>query len=155
MFYTVTEECFEAMAKLIVSEREHFFVFPSATYPMTAIQIKERVEHKKEFIMIVEEEELIGFANLYDDEENKHVFIGNFVIAEIHRNQGYGTKLIRHMLQLAGQKYQLPEIRISVVHTNPKAFYWYSYLGFKPYGVEVIDDGKLTFVHMKMDLSKT
>jgi len=152
LFKPVTRKDFKRMSTLVTDEKDHFFVFPSATYPMTVSQIKERVENKKEFIMIEEDAELIGFANLYDDEAKEHVFIGNFVIAKRYRAKGYGTKLITHMIALAREKYQLSEIRISVVSTNTKAFSWYAQLGFKPYSVEVLDTPALKFIHMKMTL---
>ena len=150
-FCEVNESDYKRMSSLITNKKDHFFVFPSASYPMTVAQIKERVEPKKEFILIEDEGELIGFANLYDDNEEQHVFIGNFVIALSYRGQGYGVKLMHHMMHIAREKYQLSEIRISLISTNKNAFSWYSKLGFTPYSVEVIDE-ETTFIHMKMPL---
>ena len=134
------------MAGLVRDKEEHYFVFPSATFPMTVAQIQERVISKKAFIMIEEDGELIGFANLYDDEERKRIFIGNLAISQAYRGQGNGEKLVHYMINLAREKYQVSEVGISVVSTNHKVRDWYIKLGFKPFSIEVLEN--MSFVHM-------
>ena len=140
------------MTTLLKSENEHTWVFPSASYPMEQEEIRIRAQ-TRDFIMIEQDEVLVGFANLY--EEEGHLFIGNFAIAKAYRKQGYGKKLMVIMRERARAKYGAKELRISVVKENSVAMGLYEGFGFARCGVEIFLSPKgeyLSFVHMKMAL---
>jgi len=149
----VKKSDFADIANLIKDEREHLFVFPAAKFPMTVAQVEERASNKREFVYMAKENIMIGFANLYD--EKGHVFIGNLAIAPAHRGKGYAKKMIAHMIELAREKHQLQEIRISLVIDNKAALALYTSLGFEPYSLEVFkaaNDTFVNFLHMKKSL---
>ncbi len=152
-FREVTDKDYERICKLIKSEEEMFLVYPSGRFPFTVDQVKELSQMRKELTVAVEENSIIGFANLYDYERNKSAFIGNVVIDKNHRGKGLGKKIVSHMLKVAFEKHNLPEVRISVFSENTRALLLYVDFGFSPYKIEQRIDpqgNRVALVHMKM-----
>ena len=79
--------------------------------------------------------QVIGFANIYDIKENDSAFVGNVIIDNAHRGEGYGLALIRHMIELIKTKYKAVP-HLAVFGDNTKAIMLYKNLGFFPYDVE-------------------
>ena len=127
---------FEGICNLIKSEKELFLVFPSGSYPLTISQLEKLSEVRMDLSVLVEEDKIIGFANFYNYEPNKCLFIGNVIIDKDHRFKGLGKFIVSHMLNTAYEKYNLPEVRISVFNENTRALLLYTSLGFLPYEVE-------------------
>ncbi len=153
MIREATPKDFEPIARLIKSKQELFFIYPSGKFPLTPEQVKELYEARKDFTVVTDKNRVIGFANLYDYLENKFVFIGNVVIDETYRGQGKGKKLIAHMVELAKEKYNLPEVRISVFADNTDALLLYIDLGFELYAREAKknhQDDDALLLHLKM-----
>ena len=95
--------------------------------------------------------------DLYGLAPQQRVFIGNVLIAPAHRRQGFGRKLVAHMLHLGFVKHGLPEVRISVVNENTPALLLYTGLGFEPYAIKPWQDPRgtrLAYVHMKLQREK-
>ena len=148
----ITPTDYIKMTRLITAPKEHFWVFPSAVFPITEDAIKERAK-TRDFIMIEIDGKLVGFANLY--EEEKHLYIGNVAIAHAYRGKGYGKKLMVIMRERARAKYGAEELRISVVKENDVAMKLYQGFGFEEYSGEIFKSPMgeyLVFVHMKLAL---
>lgn len=131
-----TLEDYEAIIRLVPSAEELFLVYPKGTHPFTVSQLHALAEIRKELTVVIQNTTVIGFANLYGLQPNQYVFIGNVVVSNGFRGQGIGKRLITHMTNVAFEKYQVPEIRISVFNENTPALLLYSSLGFKPYAIE-------------------
>ncbi len=155
IFKPAIEEDFDAISKLIKSEEELFLIYPSGKFPLTIEQVNELHEARKDFTVVEQNGKIIGFANLYDYLQDEFVFIGNVIIDKAYRGKGSGTKLIHHMINLARDKYHLPEVRISVFGDNEQALFLYIDLGFELYATELKENQKgksVILFHMKMSL---
>ena len=151
-FRAATEKDFDGISKVIKSKEELFLVYPNGKYPFTVSQVKELSEVRKELTVAVEDNEIIGFANLYDFKPRELVFIGNVIIEKSHRGKGLGKEVVSYMLDKAYEKYDLPEVRISVFSENTPALLLYSSIGFVPYEIEerLNPQGNRTaLIHMK------
>ncbi len=152
-----TERDFNGISKLITSREELFRVYPSGTYPFTESQVKVLAQKRRELTVAVNGDEVIGFANLYDDDQKILAFIGNVIITPHHRGKGLGKEIIAYMLEKAFNKHNLPEIRISVFSDNTPALLLYSNFGFLPYDIEERNDSdgnRTALIHMKMARSR-
>lgn len=147
---------FEAICNLIKSKEELYLVYPNGKYPFTVEQVVELSRVRKGLTVAVEGSEIIGFANLYNYEADKSAFIGNVVVDKNHRGRGLGKEIVLYMLNIAFNKLNLPEIKISVFSENTPAILLYSNLGFQPYGIEERKDPynkRVALVHMRMKRS--
>ncbi|HFC91563.1 MAG TPA: GNAT family N-acetyltransferase [Leucothrix mucor] len=147
-----TEKYFEGICDLIDSEEELFWVYPNGEYPLTVSQVIKLSKERKELTVAVDDNEVIGFANLYNYQPNKVAFIGNVVIGKRHRGKGLGKEIISYMLGKVIGKYNLPEARISVFSDNVPALLLYSTFGFSPYKIEERKSPKgirVALIHMK------
>ncbi len=153
MIREAVPEDFNSIAKLIKNKQELFYIYPSGKFPLTYTQIKELYEARRDCTVLTEKNQIIGFANLYDYLENNFVFIGNVIIDKPYRGYGKGKKLISYMVDLAKNKYLLPEVRISVFANNTDALLLYMGLGFEPYAQEIRKDyenNDVLLLHLKM-----
>jgi len=148
---------FKKICDLIKSKEELFLVYPSGTYPLDEAQLIELNRIRKELTVVVRKNRIVGFANLYDYKEGGSAFIGNVVIDKGCRNQGLGREIVSHMLNMAFNKYRLPEVKISVFSENTSALLLYSSFGFLPYGIEERknqEGNRVALIHMKMGREK-
>jgi ribosomal protein S18 acetylase RimI-like enzyme len=149
-----TEADFETIVRLVPTEGELFLVYPKGKHPFTVSQLRTLAEVRKELTVAVQNGVVIGFANLYDLELHQWVFIGNVVISRVLRGGGIGRILVNHMIRVAFEKYEVPEVRISVFSENTPALLLYSGLQFKPYSIEKREDPsgrRVALVHMKLN----
>ncbi len=152
----ITEKDFESISKLIKSENELFFVYPSGKFPLTVSQVKKLYKDRKDFTALIEKDKIIGFANFYDFLENEFVFIGNVFIDTKQRDKGKGRKLVTHLISQARDKYNLKEVRISVFADNENALFLYIDMGFELYARELKKSPKgenIVLFHMKIVFS--
>ena len=151
-----SEADFEDICHLFTSEQELFWIYPKGSYPFTPDQLRELYAVRRDLTVALHDDNVVGFANLYDFEPGSHVFIGNVVVSPEYRGKGLGRTLVAHMIGLAKHKYSLPEVRISVFSDNTKALLLYSSFGFSPYKIEERKDysGKrVALVHMTLKVN--
>ena len=152
-----TKEDFEGICKLIKSKEELFLVYPNGKFPLTINQLEKLYKERKELSVIVENNEIIGFANLYNYVPEKYAFVGNVIIECIYRGRGLGKEIISYLTNIAQNKYNLPELRISVFSENTPAMLLYAGIGFVPYEIEERENSngkRVALVHMKKVLNK-
>lgn len=114
--------------------------------------IAELSELRKDLSVLLDNNKIIGFANFYNFKPNNSAFIGNVIIDKNYRSKGLGKLLISYMLNMAYDKYNLPEVKISVFSENTRALLLYSGFGFTPYEIEdkINTQGKrVALIHMK------
>ena len=148
-----TPEDYKEIVSLVPNQEELFLVYPKGKHPFTVGQLQELAERREELTVAVQSGQIIGFANLYDLQANEWTFIGNVVIHREFRGSGMGQKLMTHMARLAFDKYQLPEVRVSVFNGNTPAILLYDSLGFKPYALEERVDpsgNRVALIHMRL-----
>ncbi len=128
---------YPAITKLVTNEEEFFLVHPGGHYPWTVAQLEGLAAERTDLSVMEAEDEIIGFANLYQLEPLHHAFIGNVIIKASQRGHGHGRGLIEYMLHRIFQQHKLAEARISVFADNQPAINLYSSLGFLHYAEEL------------------
>jgi ribosomal protein S18 acetylase RimI-like enzyme len=152
-FRSATEDDYPAICKLVKSRDELLWVYPAGRYPLTVSQLKELAQKRSELTVAVEARSLLGFADFYDLEPGRSVFIGNVIVDRKHRGKGIGRALVTFLKDKAFNEYDLPEVRISVFSENRGALLLYNRLGFVPYAVdERVKAGgeRLALIHMRL-----
>ena len=127
---------YETICSLFITEEDLFRVYPAGRFPLTTAQVEQLERERMALTVVSHKNQIIGFANLYDYLPGKYAFLGNVVIDANFRGNGVGSGLITHMLNIAHEVYQLPELRLSVFSDNTPALLLYHRLGFSPYGME-------------------
>ncbi|MGD8560262.1 MAG: GNAT family N-acetyltransferase [Gammaproteobacteria bacterium] len=138
---------------LIPDRDELFRVYPAGHYPFTHEQVQQLYSDRFEFTVICEDNNIVGFANLYDCIQGQYAFIGNLFIAPDYRGHGLGTVLLQYMIKAAFEKYRLPEVRLSVFADNTNALALYTRFGFRVYDNEERVDPQgstVKLLHMKL-----
>ena len=146
---------YPAICGLVESDEELFLVHPSGNFPWTIAQLKKLASERFDLSVMVQNNEVIGFANLYGLEPRQHAFIGNVIIASSQRGHSYGRRLILYMIEALFHQHQLPEAHISVFADNTPALPLYHSLGFQPYAEEVRHTpmGNRQLIHMRLKKS--
>jgi RimJ/RimL family protein N-acetyltransferase len=147
------EKDYQEICDLIKSETDLFMVYPAGTFPLDVDQLHGLSKERKDLTVIVNNSEVIGFANFYNYVATESAFVGNIVVKNGLRGKGLGRKIVSHMLNLAFNKHRLQEVHLSVFSHNTKALFLYSSFGFRPYGIEERRDRvnkRAALLHMKL-----
>jgi len=153
---TATANDFGGICNLIKSKEDMFLAYPKGKFPFTIKQVAKLSQTREELTVSVDKNIIIGFANLFNFENQQSAFIGNVIIDKQYRGQGFGKELVLYMLDKARSKYRLAEVKISVFNSNTPALLLYSRFGFKPYEIEerVAPNGnKIALIHLSLKLS--
>lgn len=146
---------FEGIVQLMPDRDELFYIYPRGTYPFSISQLEQLAKERLALTVAVDKAQVVGFANLYDLEPGKHVFIGNVVVDRAWRGRGIGRSLVEHMIKVARDEYSMPRVRISVFNENTPALLLYLGAGFSPYAAEQRTDPtgrSVVLLHMSNDL---
>ena len=100
----------------------------------------------------------VGMANLYIQqfEKLKHQAMFVIIVGSDFRGQGIGTVLVKHLIKVAKEKYDMSLIHLEVYENNP-ARRLYRRLGFVEYGkhekfVKEADGTYVTKILMQLEL---
>ncbi|MCU7803430.1 MAG: GNAT family N-acetyltransferase [Candidatus Thiodiazotropha sp. (ex Lucinoma borealis)] len=144
---------YEGILDLIRSPEELFLIYPAATRPFDRTQLERLAEERSDFTVALDNEQVIGFANIYTNISGDKFFIGNVVISDAYRGQGIGRRLVCHMCNRIFEHYA-STVHISVFTFNTPALLLYASLGFKPYDIEQrsMPNGNVTgLIHMRLN----
>lgn len=134
-------------------QRELFYFFPSASYPLTTEQLEQQLNERHESTVMLEHGKLVGFANFYNVQNRNIAFIGNVIIKPEKRGQGLGSKLLQAMITTGFSQLQLKEVHLSCYNNNTAALLFYTKLGFAPYAIERRydpDNKPVALIHLKI-----
>ena len=126
---------YPAICQLVTSPEELFWVWPKGQYPLDVPQLELLAQQRKSLSVATLNDQIIGFANVYEINSQQYAFIGNVIIAKAQRGKGFGKTLLEYMRTTIFTHYA-PEARISVFNNNTPALLLYSRVGFTPYAVE-------------------
>ncbi len=135
------------------SERELFFLYPKASYPLTNEQLKNAISQRTDSTVVLLDDRVVGFANFYICEPGERCAIGNVGVAPETRGQGIGGYLIEIMVQIAFTKHKAKEVHISCFNQNVAGLLLYQKLGFRPFAIEERVDregNRVALIHMKL-----
>lgn len=137
------------------NQMELFYLYPKATFPLTVDQLQSSIEQRVESTVLIVDSKVAGFANFYRWEPGIVCTIGNVVVSPAVRGKGAGQFLIRAMIKIAKEKYHVSAVQLSCFNINTYALFFYSRLGFKPYGFEERIDpygNPIISIHMTMNV---
>ncbi len=135
------------------SAEELFFLFPRASFPLTPEQLARSVAQRFGNTVVLDDDRICGFANLFTKEGAPGCAIGNVIVAPLARGLGVGRFLIETMIRTALAGPAREEIRISCFNRNVAGLLLYAQLGFEPFAVEPRVDhagAKVALVHLRL-----
>lgn len=138
------------------SERELFYLFPRAQYPLTPEHLLEAARNRNSATVVLCGGEVAGYANFISCERDDLCTVGNVVVSPHFRRQGVGIYLMQVMAEKAGKEHRAKRIRASVFNENTSALLFYGRMGFKPAGMDTAQDqdgNALALVHMEKTLT--
>lgn len=118
---------------------ELYFMFPKATWPLTAGAVLEAAAQRHDATTVEWEGRVVAYANLVRIEPHHFAAIGNVVVAAEARGKGAGRFLIEAMV-VKGFAHGVREVRVSCHGANAAGLLMYAALGFEPYGIEKVED---------------
>ena len=150
------EEDLEDICSLPANPKELFYMFPSATYPLSVTQMKEILKKRDAHTTFLYSNQIIGYANLYFLENETSSYIGHLILSPQYRGFGYGKRMIEVMIKKAFTLYKNDTIKIAVINENTKALLLYMQLGFSPFKASLRFDKNgekkvLISMRLKMD----
>lgn len=149
----VTEDDIQLICSFPQSEDELFFLFPKATFPLTASQLLAAVGQRTDSTVVELAGEVVAFANFYRWETGGICSIGNVIVSPAVRGRGAGRYLIGRMIDLAFAKHQAAEVTVLCFNRNTSGLLLYPKLGFKPYAIEERKDrsgNRVALIHMRL-----
>ncbi|MES9924510.1 MAG: GNAT family N-acetyltransferase [Candidatus Thiodiazotropha endolucinida] len=150
---TADNSHFEGILTLISSPEELYLIYPSGSWPFDRAQLEKLVRERRDFTVVLDNKQVIGFANLYTSIAGDRYFIGNLVISDAYRGKGIGRRLVRHMCDRIFDRYA-STVYISVFTDNTPALLLYASLGFMPYDIErrtTPNGDSAALLHMRLD----
>lgn len=149
----VCESHYNGILRLFTSPDELYLIYPSGNWPFDRVQLEKLSKKRSDLTVVLNKEQVIGFANLYRNTAGDKFFIGNVVVSDAYRGQGIGKQLIRHMCDRVFDHYA-STVHLSVFTFNTPALLLYASLGFKPYDIErrTLPSGdSAALLHMRLD----
>jgi RimJ/RimL family protein N-acetyltransferase len=144
---------FSIISKFPLSAEELFYMFPSANFPLTSNQLEATSASRLNPTALMFNDTVIGYANLYDLEENKLCWLGNVIISSAFRGKGAAEYLIRAMMDNAKNELKVPALHLVCHNTNVRGLLFYTKMKFKPYDLvrREYKEQILVGIRMKID----
>lgn len=124
----------ETLCSFPQNKEELYFMFPKAEYPLTPDQIREVVKHRLEPTVILFNQEVVSYANLYDH-DGESCWLGNVIVSSDYRGKGVSQYLIGIMETIAKQKLKVKKLKLVCHNTNTRGILFYKKHGFKPFDI--------------------
>lgn len=129
-------------------------MFPRAHYPLTPGQLQAIIDERHESTVILEKEEVCGFANFNLFEPGLRCGIGNVIVSPAYRSHGVGRALVNEMVRKALLEYDAKTVELSCFNLNTTGLLFYPKLGFRPVSMEERIDWqgqKIVSIHFALD----
>jgi ribosomal protein S18 acetylase RimI-like enzyme len=128
----VQDDDLQIICRFPQSERELFFMFPKADYPLTEAQLKAAIDQRYDSTVVLSDGQVAGFANFYFCQPDNSCSIGNVIVTPEVRGKGVGSYLITTMIKIAVTKYRVKDVKLSCFNENVTGLFLYQKLGFVP-----------------------
>lgn len=139
-FRTVQPGDIPVICTFAQSATEAFFFFPKCTWPLTPEQLAAAVAQRSDSSVVVEGDEVLAFANFYQWEQGGTCSLGNVLVSPNARGRGVARYLVEQMMEVARQRHQAREMKVSCFNHNTAGLLLYPKLGFVPFGIEERQD---------------
>ncbi|MDB6144230.1 MAG: family acetyltransferase [Pseudomonas sp.] len=150
------EKDIPVICSLPQSADELFYMFPRATFPLTAAQLRDAIETRSDSTVIEMDGKVVGFANFSRCDFRGRCSLGNVIISPHARSKGVGRYLISCMIEIAFDKHEAKEVTASCFNHNVPGLLFYPKLGFHPYAIEERQDKKgarVALIHLRLPKS--
>lgn len=137
------------------SADEAFFFFPKCTWPLTPEQLAAAIAQRSDSCVVVEDGQVLAFANFYQWEQGGTCSLGNVLVAPAARGRGVARYLVERMMDVARQRHQAREMKVSCFNHNTAGLLLYPKLGFVPFGIverQDPDGRRVALVQMRQAL---
>ncbi len=137
------------------SADEAFFFFPKCTWPVTPEQLAAAIAQRSDSSVVVEGDEVLAFANFYQWEQGGTCSLGNVLVSPAARGRGVARYLVTQMIEVARERHQAREMKVSCFNHNTAGLLLYPRLGFVPFGIEERQDQhgrRVALVQMRQSL---
>lgn len=148
---SVEESDLQRVCAFPQSAQELFHAYPKAVYPLTALQLKQAIEQRRDSTVVELDGAVVAFANFYRWEDGV-CCIGNLLVAPDARSRGVAQHLVETMIELARLRHDAAEVQISCFNSNTAGLLLYTKLGFVPFGLEertALDGQRVALLHMR------
>lgn len=144
----------KTIASFPQNEDELYYMFPKATYPLTPSQLEEGARTRFKPTVIIHNDEVVAYANLYDL-DGDYCWLGNVIVSINYRGKGVSQYLIKVMASVAKDELKVRALRLTCHNTNIRGIFFYTKIGFKPFEISRIEKypGDLVAgIRMEMEL---
>jgi RimJ/RimL family protein N-acetyltransferase len=148
----IAQADFSIITNFPLSAEELFYMFPSAKFPLTPNQLEATSESRINPTVIMFNDTVIGYANLYDLEENKLCWLGNVIISSAFRGKGAAAYLIKAMMDIAKNELKVSALHLVCHNTNVRGLLFYTKMKFKPYDLVQREYKEQTIVGIRMKI---
>lgn len=138
----VKEEDIPFICELPENKEVLFYMFPKADYPLSEDQLKKVHQTRFEPTVFLEDEKIVGYANLYQYEDETAPYVGHVILDREKRGKGYGRFIVKTMIEKAMEKFNTNIVKLAVFRDNIPVYNLYRHLGFKMYKIAVRKDTK-------------
>ncbi|REE69663.1 acetyltransferase (GNAT) family protein [Paenibacillus taihuensis] len=107
------------------------YFFPSASFPLTPDQLRDKVATRAQPTCIIYENEVVASANLYQIEADS-CYLGNVIVAPAFRGRGAAAFLLETMISLVRAKYGVTVMKLICESSNTRGLLFYRKHGFLP-----------------------
>jgi ribosomal protein S18 acetylase RimI-like enzyme len=134
----VEEKDLQSICKLPESREILFFMFPRAVFPLDVEQLQTKMRERFDNTVFLDEDTIIGYANLYYYNDEKEPYIGHVIIDKLYRGKGYGKKILQTMIKKASKYHN--GVKLAVFSENKNALLLYRSLGFTVFRTDTRKD---------------
>jgi len=128
---------FPVIASFPQNEDEAFYMYPKATYPLTAEQLRAAAAGRSCPTVVTDADSVIAYGNLYEVNDGEDCWIGNVIVRPSSRGSGAAGYLIQTLINRAAEEHGVKTVRLICHNTNTRALLFYAGLGFAPYEVRL------------------
>jgi N-acetylglutamate synthase-like GNAT family acetyltransferase len=137
-YRAVVSDDFEIISSFPQNEEELFYMFPKAAYPLTPSQVEEGVKNRLKPTVILHQQEVVAYANLYEHEED-FCWLGNVIVSPHYRGKDVSKYLIDVMVGIAKEEIKVKKLKLVCHNTNTRGVLFYTKQGFKPFDITRIE----------------
>ncbi len=147
----------ESICTFPQNEEELYYMYPKAIYPLTPGQIEEAVKNRLKPTVILHNQEVVAYANLYDLDSHS-CWLGNVIVSPEYRGKGVAQYLIEVMSRIAKEEFKVRKLKLVCHNTNTRGILFYTKYGFKPYEISLRQKPSgeyIAGIHMEKELSES
>ena len=126
----------EIICRFPQSEKELFYMFPRATYPLPSEQLLTAAKERHCPTVVTLKQTIVAYGNFINADRGDHCSIGNVIVNPDHRRKGAATYLVGNLVKIAFSDFKAKYVRISCFNHNTAGLLLYIKLGFSPVEIE-------------------